>query len=70
MYSHYKGGYTVKVLVVTTPNGMVCYLSKSYGGRYSDRFITNDSGFLEKLEYGDQVLVDKGYPGIKTGVHD
>jgi len=70
MYSHYKGGYTVKVLVAIAPNGMVSFLSKSYGGRSSDSFITNDSGFLEKLEYGDQVLADKGFPGIKTGVNN
>ncbi|KAL4104238.1 hypothetical protein QTP88_019547 [Uroleucon formosanum] len=68
MYSHYKGGYTIKVLVAITPNGMVSFLSKSYGGRSSDSYITNDSGFLNKLEPGDQVLADKGFPGIKTGV--
>lgn len=66
MYSQYKGGYTIKVLVAITPNGMVSFLSKAYGGRSSDRFITNDWGFLNKL--GDQVLADKGFPGIKPGV--
>jgi len=51
-------GYTTKVLVVITPNGMVSLLSKVYEGRSSDSFITNDSGFLNKLEPGDQVLAD------------
>ncbi|CAI6359155.1 unnamed protein product [Macrosiphum euphorbiae] len=37
-----------------------------YGGRSSDSFITNDSGFLSILEPGDQILADKGFPGIKT----
>lgn len=68
LYSQYKGGYTIKVLVAITPNGMVSFLSKAYGGRSSDSFITNDSGFLNKLESGDQVLADKGFPGIKSGV--
>ncbi|XP_050066075.1 uncharacterized protein LOC126555161 [Aphis gossypii] len=66
MYSRYKSSYTVKVLVAVTPNGMICFLSKCYGGRASDSFITNDSGFLNKLEPGDVVLADKGFPSIKT----
>lgn len=68
MYSYYKGCYTVKVLVAITPNEMVSFLSKAYGGRSSDSFITNDSGFLDKLEIGDEVLADKGFPGIKSGI--
>lgn len=66
MYSRYKSSYTIKVLVGITPNGCICFLSKSYGGRSSDSYITNDSGFLKKLEVGDVVLADKGFPGIKT----
>ncbi|KAF0702780.1 Uncharacterized protein FWK35_00033388, partial [Aphis craccivora] len=58
MYSHYKGCYTVKVLVAITPNGMVSFLSKAYGGRSNDSFNTNDCGFLDKLEIGDEVLAD------------
>ncbi|CAI6375069.1 unnamed protein product [Macrosiphum euphorbiae] len=65
LYSTYKSCYTVKTLVAV-PNGMISFLSKCYGGRTSDSFITNDSGFLEKLEPGDEVLADKGFPGIKT----
>jgi len=48
--------------------GWISFLSKVYGSRSSDSFITNDSGFLNKLEPGDQVLADKGFPGIKPGV--
>jgi len=43
---------------------------KCYGGRSSDSFITNYSGFLSKLEPGDQILADKGFPGIKTNVEN
>jgi len=63
MYSHYKGGYTIKVLVAITPNGMFSFLSKSYGGRSSDSYITNDSDILNKLEPSVQVLADKGFQG-------
>lgn len=66
MYSRYKSCYTIKILVAITPNGMISFVSKCYGGRTSDSFITNDSGFLSKLELGDIVLADKGFPGIKT----
>jgi hypothetical protein len=66
MYSRYKSCYTIKVTVGKTPNGSVCFLSKSYGGRSSDFYITNDRGFLKNLEVGTVVLADKGFPGIKT----
>lgn len=66
MYSRYKSCYTVKFSAAITPNRAVLFISKCYGGRASDSFITNNSGFLSKLEPGDQVLADKGFPGIKT----
>lgn len=68
MYSQYKGGYTIKVLVAITPNSVISFLSKAHEGRSSDSFITNVSGFLNKLETGDQILADKGFPGIKPDV--
>lgn len=66
MHSRYKNAYTVIVLIALTPNGLICFLSKCYGGKASDTFIINDSGFLSKLEPGDEVLADKGFPGIKV----
>lgn len=66
MYSRYKNAYTVKTLVAITPSGLISFLSKYYGGRTSDTFITNDCGFLSKLENGDEVLADKCFPGIKV----
>ncbi|XP_064467527.1 uncharacterized protein LOC135378425 [Ornithodoros turicata] len=70
LYSHYKGGYTLKWLVGIIPNGAVAFLSKPYGGRHSDSFITRDSGFLAHVLPGDVVLSDKGFPAIKTTFDD
>lgn len=70
LYSSYKSNYTIKCLVAITPSGKISFVSKCYGGRLSDSFIINDSRFLEKLEPGDQVLADKGFPGIKTNVEN
>ena len=44
-YSSYKSHNTLKVLVCIAPNGYIMFLSKCYGGRARDRFITKKSGF-------------------------
>lgn len=48
------------------PNGCITFLSKPFGGRSSDAFITTQSNFLQLLEDGDKVLADKGFPTIDS----
>lgn len=60
-YSNYKKNNTIKFLIAVTPCGAICFLSKCWGGRASDRCITANSGFLEKLTAGDVVLADRGF---------
>lgn len=68
LYSNYKGCYTLKFLVGIIPNGMVAFLSKAYGGRHSDSFITRDSGFLSLIKPGDVILSDKWFPHVTTTI--
>lgn len=68
LFSHYKGCYTIKFLIAILPNGAVTFVSKAYGGRASDTHITLESGFLDRIEPGDVVLADKGFPGIRAPV--
>ena len=50
-----------KYLFCVTPSGTVSFISKSYGGNASDRFITETCGILKKLNAGDNVMADKGF---------
>ena len=60
-WSDYKHHNTWKVLVGTTPNGQVSYLSDLWGGRVSDKQITLESGVLDLLDAGDSVMVDRRF---------
>lgn len=60
-YSNYKHHNTMKILVGITPSGSISYISKCWGGRASDKHITQEDDFLAHLEYGDQVLADRGF---------
>ena len=60
-WSNYKHNNTIKFLVSITPTGSISYVSKAFGGRTSDKVITPHSGYLDKLEHGDQVLADRGF---------
>ena len=60
-YSQYKKRHTVKYCVGVTPSGLITFISKSFGGRASDKLIVNYSGILDRLEFNDIVMVDKGF---------
>eukprot|EP00058_Branchiostoma_floridae_P006248 XP_002591736.1 hypothetical protein BRAFLDRAFT_58953 [Branchiostoma floridae] len=60
-YSSYKSRNTLKYLIGIAPQGVITFISKGWGGRTSDKVITENSGFLQKLLPGDQVLADRGF---------
>ena len=58
-YSHYYGHNTIKFLIAIAPCGLIMFIPPAYGGRCSDKFITANSGFLEYLRLGDEVMADQ-----------
>ena len=60
-WSDYKKHNTVKVLVGITPRGAISFLSNSWGGRVSDVYITNESGFYNLIDPLDEIMADKGF---------
>lgn len=60
-WSNYKHHNTAKYLIGITPQGAVSFLSKGYGGRTTDKFLTDDCGLLNNLLPGDMVLADRGF---------
>ncbi|CAG2242754.1 unnamed protein product [Mytilus edulis] len=60
-YSSYKHHNTFKCLVGITPRGSFSFISDLFTGSISDRKIVQDSGFLQKVEYGDDIMADRGF---------
>lgn len=60
-WSNYKHNNTLKYMIGATPRGEISFISKGFGGRTSDREVTEESGFLNKLLPGDVVLADRGF---------
>ncbi len=60
-YSAYKHHNTVKYLLGITPQGTVSYISEGWGGRASDKHITEHCSLLQNLVPGDTILADRGF---------
>ena len=60
-FSSYKNRNTAKVIVGSTPGGLISYLSPAYGGSASDRQIIERSPLSNMCDPGDSVMADKGF---------
>ena len=60
-WSSYKHHNTVKFLIGVAPQGVITYISSAWGGRVSDKYLTEHCGILTKLLPDDIVLADRGF---------
>ena len=60
-WSNYKHHNTVKFLIGIAPQGYITFISDAWGGRVSDKHLTEQSKILENLLQGDVVLADRGF---------
>ena len=60
-WSQYKYHNTVKFLIGINPKGTISFILHGYGGRTSDKCITESCGILNKLLPVDLVLADRGF---------
>lgn len=60
-WSNYKSNNTLKYLVGITPCGAISFVSRAFGGRTSDKVVTQRSGFLDLLQHSDVVMADRGF---------
>ena len=60
-FSNYKSHNTGKYLIGITPQGVISFISRGWGGRTSDITLTENCGLLNNLLPGDVMLADRGF---------
>ncbi|KAJ8976202.1 hypothetical protein NQ317_018868 [Molorchus minor] len=65
-WSQYKGSNTIKYLIGCTPDGLISFISSGFGGRITDKMIVEESGFLNLVENGTQIMADRGFKHLEV----
>ena len=60
-WSNYKHHNTIKFLISICPQGVISFISKAWGGRTSDKYLTENCHILNRLLPGDIGLADRGF---------
>ena len=60
-FSNYKHHNTIQILIGITLQGSISFVSESWGGHTSDKFLTENCRFLDKLVPRDVVMADRGF---------
>ncbi|XP_004207043.1 uncharacterized protein LOC101235643 [Hydra vulgaris] len=60
-WSQYKHHNTVKFLIGVSPQGVITFISKAWGGRVSNKYITEHCTTLKNILPGDVILADRGF---------
>ena len=58
-WSQYKCQNTIKFFIGISPQGVISFVSKAWGGRVSDKYLTEHSDFLKNILPGDAVPADR-----------
>ena len=62
-WSQHKQYNTAKYLIAISPQGVITFISRGWGGRVSDKHITKNSSFLRNILSGNivlRILADRG----------
>ncbi|KAJ8911815.1 hypothetical protein NQ315_014240 [Exocentrus adspersus] len=65
-WSEYKKCNTLKFLISCTPNGFINFISGAFGGRISDKDISQKSEYLQHLPNNIWVMADRGFKQIEN----